>query len=244
MASIRRKVLPVLVQLRIYPSVYFLNNPFKIYEFKELQKGLLFSKSDIILDVGCGTGLQTLCLGKTCNRIFGVDTSEEVIKLAEYFGAKVGRVSSKFLCTNIEQAQFPNDYFDKAFSICVIEHIPEYEKVLAEIHRVLKQGGVFAFSVDALTKISGDTLEKHRRDHHVAKYFSAKELIEVLRKTGFKNVQVYPIFKSDFAEKMFVEGIEQGFSRKYFILDFLRLFIEEKRTKNNEGIFLVAKCTK
>jgi hypothetical protein len=43
---------------------------------------------------------------------------------------------------------------------------------------------------------------------------------------------------------MFVEGIEQGFSRKYFILDFLRLFIEEKRTKNNEGIFLVAKCTK
>ena len=47
--------------------------PFKIFEFKELQKDIEFSNSDVILDIGSGGGFQTLLLGKTCKKIIGID---------------------------------------------------------------------------------------------------------------------------------------------------------------------------
>jgi len=56
-------ILRILIYLRIYPNILFTFMPFKIYEFKELQKGIKFSKNEIILDIGCGSGLQTMLIG-------------------------------------------------------------------------------------------------------------------------------------------------------------------------------------
>ncbi len=46
------------------PSIYFMPNPFKIYEFKELLKNVKISNKNIILDVGCGNGFQKIILIK------------------------------------------------------------------------------------------------------------------------------------------------------------------------------------
>ncbi len=47
-------------------------------------------------------------------------------------------------------SKLPSDYFDMVFSVSVIEHVPlvEYEAFFADMHRILKPGGVHIHSYD------------------------------------------------------------------------------------------------
>lgn len=245
--SLGQKLYCFLIRAGLFPNVFLLALPLKIYEFKELEKDIDYLKDEQILDVGCGVGIQTLCLGKRCKHIVGIDIKKGVVEYAQYLSSKLqGKISSQFICCSLQEAAFPEDFFDKIFSICVIEHIPDYEKVIAEINRILKPSGVFAFSVDALNSIvSLELMNKHKKEHSVHKYFSTNELFLLLARNGFRDIKVYPILKSDFAKKLFIKGIRNGFKfRASYIVDYLRLVLSEKRTKNREGLFLVAKCRK
>ena len=151
--------------------------PFKIFEFKELQKGIKFSSSELILDIGCGRGLQTMLLGKKCKRITGIDTSNEAIAAAKRISQYLkGRNNCEFKCVKIENANLENEYFDKIFSICVLEHISNYDEILREAYRVLKNDGQMIFSVDTLEAIEdNDLVKKHRKEQFVKKYFKKEE---------------------------------------------------------------------
>ena len=71
--------------LFIKPSIYLISNPFKIFEFKELLRDVEISKEEIILDIGCGNGLQTILIGKKCKKIYGIDISQKSIIIWRLF---------------------------------------------------------------------------------------------------------------------------------------------------------------
>jgi ubiquinone/menaquinone biosynthesis C-methylase UbiE len=227
----------------------FSRNPFKIYEFEELKKDVEFSEKDQILDLGCGSGLQTLLLGKTCQKVIGIDISENVIADADWKSKNLtGRIACEFLCTKLGEANFENESFDKVFSICVIEHIANHTDVLKEIHRILKAQGKLIISVDSLEAIDDDLLiGEHKVKSFVEEYFSKGSLQELLLELGFSTVHIYPIFRSAFAKNMFIKGIRTNFRLGWLssILNYFRLTRAETRyTHNGPGIFLIAKCTK
>jgi ubiquinone/menaquinone biosynthesis C-methylase UbiE len=240
-------LLPFLIRLRAYPHIFFVRSGHKIYEFNECTRNVNFLPSDIVLDVGCGTGTQTFCIGKKCSHIVGLDVSANNIAFAEARGLKLrGRISSEFICSKLENANFPDNHFDKIISVCVIEHISNYEEVIGEIYRILKPGGTFVFSVDSLTTIeSPELLAKHKVDNFVEKYFSAKELNVLLDKNNFKNKTICPILRSEYAKKLFIKGIDTQFKlRQTFFIDYLKLRYNERRTMSKQGLFLVCKCSK
>lgn len=249
---IKRLIFRILIYFRLYPPISFTFVPFKIYEFIELQRGIEFSKEELILDIGCSEGLQTMLLGERCKKIIGIDISEKAVATANYLSPYISkskkRFNSEFHCIKIENAGFENEYFDKIFSICVIEHIPNYIEVLKEAYRILKKDGQMTFSVDALETIEDNKLlEKHKREHFVAKYFKKDELKTILEEIGFNRVDIYPIFKSDFAKKLFIKGINNDFHYGHLrsILAFYLLRYKEKRcVDEDKGIFLIAKCCK
>lgn len=45
-------------------QIYICKNPFKIYEFKDIFRGIKFSGDEEILDIGCGSGFQSIIIGK------------------------------------------------------------------------------------------------------------------------------------------------------------------------------------
>lgn len=229
----------------IFPNMYLVKNPFKIIEFFELLKDIKISKRDTILDIGCGGGIQTSCLGRMCKHIIGIDINCESLNSARLF-AHIAKVEANFICTTIEEEKFPDESFDKIISICVIEHIPNYKETLREVYRTLKNDGEFIFSVDSLNSIESNALRsKHKSDHKVIKYFDARELEMLLNDTGFQKIKVYPIFKSDYAKNLFIKGIENRFEFGYSnLLDYFIMRLSESRTKNMDGIFLIAKCKK
>ncbi|WP_105104372.1 class I SAM-dependent methyltransferase [Microbulbifer pacificus] len=108
-----------------------------------------------VLDLGCGEGRHAIHLMITdAVDVFAVDLSLRDIAVAreraESFltsGESCGRV--QFSVSDALQLPFSDDFFDVVVCSEVLEHIPDYERVLAEITRVLKPGGVFVATVPA-----------------------------------------------------------------------------------------------
>lgn len=242
-------MLKALVACGLYPHIHNNRMPFKTLEFRELLRGVRFSRRDRVLDLGCGTGTQTLVVGRRCGEIVGVDVSETAVAQAQQMGAHFeGMIDAKFHCTRVEQAGFEGDSFDKVCSFCVIEHIPNSQEVLQELHRLLKPNGQLILSADSLETITDmEIIEKHAQENFVVQYFREDTLRKALEKAGFRDIQIWPIFRSDFARREFIAGIRRqfsyGFVRAYW--NYLRLRWHEAVTSRKKpGIFLIAQCRK
>lgn len=109
-----------------------------------------------ILDLGCGTGHDVYLLSQFVGEqgtVIGVDMTDEQLKIAidheDYHKQKFGYTDSntQFIKGYIEDlTAIGNNSIDLVISNCVVNLSKEKEKVLREIHRVLKEGGEFYFS--------------------------------------------------------------------------------------------------
>ncbi|WP_422136859.1 class I SAM-dependent methyltransferase [Endozoicomonas sp. ALD040] len=117
---------------------------------------LKLRSGDKVLDVGCGEGRHSIAAWlKVRVDVTGLDLCEKDLQTArdrqqesEQFlqGAEDGR-SLRFIQGNALELPFEDDTFDKIICSEVLEHIPDYLGVLAEIKRVLKPDGLLAVSV-------------------------------------------------------------------------------------------------
>jgi len=107
-------------------------------EFDFLFNGIL--KKDKVLDLGCGNGRF---FEKVNAEYFGVDNSEELIKIAREKYGNYFKVGSAL------DIPFEDNYFDRVYSIAVLHHIPlDYQEVfIKEIKRVLKKDGLIILTV-------------------------------------------------------------------------------------------------
>ena len=241
-------LLKLLIALGLYPHIFFRKSPFKIYEFLELLRGTPLAPDDTVLDIGCGRSLQTFLLAQRGGKAVGVDIEipERAYVMLEHYLA--GRIDCELRRSTLEDAGFAAETFDKVFSICVLEHIPNNEEVLREAYRVLKPGGRLAISVDSMAALGDPELEaKHMADHHVVKYFDPDELRAFLESCGFREVEVYPIFVSDYAKRLFTRKLWdwKGASLPRAIFQWMRLRHHERRAKDRaKGLFLIARGVK
>lgn len=91
------------------------------------------------LDVGCAAG-EFLWAAKELGWEYeGVDPSSEFIRLGRDHLGVEGRV-----CL-LNEAEFPDNYFDAVTMSSVLEHIYNPYELLCEIRRILKPGGYFWF---------------------------------------------------------------------------------------------------
>lgn len=244
---LRNFIFYLLVKTKIFPSKYFIKNPFKIVEFNTLIGLTDLNKNDVVLDIGCGSGLQTLLLGLKVKKVIGVDIDEKSIvfdnRMMKYIGK---RIDAEFLCTYLEKHLFSNNYFDKVFSFSVIEHIPNYYEVLEKVYSILKPDGELIFSTDALEQIDPQIKNKHQEDHWVQKYFTENEIFNLLQKVGFNEIKIAKLFKSIYARTLFEQSIVDSFQFSYLkaVLKAIKLQNEEQKSIDNSGIFLIIKCKK
>ena len=86
---------------------------------------------------------------------------------------------------------FPDDTFDRIIAAEVLEHIPDDEGAIAELHRVLKPGGTIAVTIPAWLpeKICWALSEEYHAPHvpggHV-RIYTENELRRKLRDAGLK----------------------------------------------------------
>lgn len=100
-----------------------------------------------VLDLGSGGGLDALLSARRVapdGTAYGVDMTEEMLRLAEQNRAEAGVENARFLRGAIEDLPLPDGSVDVVISNCVINLSTDKDRVLAEAFRVLRPGGRFA----------------------------------------------------------------------------------------------------
>nr|AAK00294.1 sterol methyl transferase [Pneumocystis carinii] len=103
-------------------------------------------EGETVLDVGCGVGGPDCQISVfTGANIVGLNNNDYQIQRAKYYSEKKGLSDKlKFIKGDFMQMPFPENSFDKIYSIEATIHAPSLEGVYSEIYRVLKPGGLYA----------------------------------------------------------------------------------------------------
>lgn len=105
-----------------------------------------------MVDVGCGNGRHLKSLGFKLNeaKIVGIDQSfDEINSLRREFNNHICKNQNNYIFLNedVRYIALPNNSQDLVICSEVLEHVPNFEKVLKECHRILKPGAVLLISV-------------------------------------------------------------------------------------------------
>lgn len=95
-----------------------------------------------IVDLGCGEGIFLKMIEERFKDVktFGVDIEPNIIELKKFLKAEIK-------ITDIKNTAFPNNFFDIAFCLDVLEHFKNLEKPIGEIKRIIKPGGFLIVSL-------------------------------------------------------------------------------------------------
>lgn len=136
-----------------------------------------------VLDLGCGTGLLGVCLGRLDGALVGVEPSTKMIEQAARHN-----VYDRFHTVNLHDAlrETPGDLYQVIAALDVFIYAGDMTHAIPNAHRVLAPGGMFVFSCETAPEAGADLVLQpsgryaHKRSH-----------IEALCKTaGFATVEV------------------------------------------------------
>lgn len=105
-----------------------------------------YRDGETLLDAGCGTGVLSRYIAKYRSyRVVGVDLSPQAIDIARELSTDFPTID--WYVANLESLPFDANMFDVVTMNFVLTDVPNVEKVLYEISRVMKFGGMIVATI-------------------------------------------------------------------------------------------------
>jgi len=127
-------------------------------------------ESKIILEIGYGDGkFSSIVIPQ--NNFIGLDISKDIIMEAK----RNVKENLGLIVSDARYLPFRSSSINIILSICTLEHIPELNKVLKECSIILKNGGLFIFTVPSnyfSRNLFFYNLAKHLHLNNIAKWYS------------------------------------------------------------------------
>lgn len=98
-----------------------------------------------VADIGCGAGTQSRLWAGHGHRVFGADINADLIGLARRRAARDG-LAIDFAVASATALPWPDQSIDLCIAPELLEHVADWQGVLAELLRVLKPGGALFLS--------------------------------------------------------------------------------------------------
>lgn len=149
-----------------------------------------------VLDLGCGGGFASEEMTRRGASVVGVDPAGELLAVAKSHAEKAG-FTIDYRQGSGEAIPAADASFDVVVCVDVLEHVADLDKVLLEVNRVLKPGGLFlydtinrtAFSflwmILALEWVAGRI---PRGTHDWRMFIKPEEIREKLLRSGFQHL--------------------------------------------------------
>lgn len=151
-------------------------------------------KGKNILEVGCGAGIDLVRFARAGAVVTGIDLSSTALELARKNIDQNG-LTADLQKMDGECMQFADNIFDVVYAHGVLQYTADTEKMVTEIHRLLKPGGQAIMMVynriswlNFMRQVTKVPLE--HEDAPVLKKFSIGELQQLLK--PFKTSEIIP----------------------------------------------------
>jgi len=129
-------------------------NPWRVGIVKDIiQKMSIEPRGKTALEVGSGGGILTEEIAKMGFTTTGIDPADQSIVTASNH-ARASGLDIKYEKGTGENLPYAAGSFDFVFCCDVLEHVQDLPKVISEISRVLKPGGVFIYDTLNRTFVS------------------------------------------------------------------------------------------
>jgi ArsR family transcriptional regulator len=93
----------------------------------------------IVGDLGCGTGQTAAAIAPFVHRVLAVDESEAMLQAAQQQLETLGNIELRH--GRLEVLPLEDESLDAAILMLVLHHLPEPQRAIDEVGRVLKPGG-------------------------------------------------------------------------------------------------------
>ncbi|MGJ9384614.1 class I SAM-dependent methyltransferase [Salipaludibacillus sp. CF4.18] len=159
----------------IDPKRFELLQPDKVIDSLGLREG------DTVADLGAGNGFFTIPLAeKTKSKVYAVDIEPDMLSLlkerSEQMNSNITNIH--YVVSDLEEIKLESHSIDKAISSLVLHEVPNLQKALHEIKRILRPGGqLFIIEWEAVESEMGPPL--HER-------IGSDEMIEIVKERGFE----------------------------------------------------------
>ena len=162
------------------------HTPVALWNLKHLE----IKPEDVVLDVGCGGGININRMAQQAKKVYGVDYSIESVKLSlEVNKEYVNEGKVEVLEGNVESLPFDDNTFDIVTAFETVYFWPNIEKSFGEVKRVLKPGGIFLIGMESNgsdnlpMKISQKLIDMT--------VYNDEELTSFLKNNDYSDITVY-----------------------------------------------------
>ena len=122
------------------------HTPLALWNLKHLD----IKPDDIVLDVGCGGGININRMAEKAKKVYGVDYSIESVKLSREVNRDlIGQGKVEVLEGDVQSLPFEDNTFDIITAFETVYFWPNIEKSFGEVKRVLKPGGTFMMGMES-----------------------------------------------------------------------------------------------
>lgn len=167
-----------------------------------------FKESDIVLDVGTGTGIIAHVISPIVKKVTGIDTSQDMLDQCD---EKDGNL---YIKRDIRDSKFPDNVFDKITARLVFHHIvDDAQKAMNECYRVLKRGGkmILAEGIPPTSKVRREYINIFKlKEERLT--FTEEKLVNLMMKSRFRNIKVSQHITKNFSVNNWLEN--SGLTKK------------------------------
>ena len=188
---------------------------------RQLLGGLDVGEAPVALDVACGTGISTFALiekARGKGEFHGMDISEGMLEVARRNAEVNGLTNVRFAKGDAENLDYPDAMFDVVICNMSFQFIPDKQRALKEMHRVLKPGGRLAMLFGAgpmfceIWEVLGEVATGHPEhpgfaaavDEIKGMHISLEETEDLMEGAGFDKAYVYARHRLTYNEPKFV----------------------------------------
>lgn len=177
------------------------------------------SKTDPILEGGCGLGKWVFYLNKKGYKITGIEWSKETVNTA-----KLHEPNIPIKVGDIFNFEYSDQSFQSYISLGVIEHHKNYQMALDEAYRVISDNGYMLCSVPYFNPVrqfknlfgvykpkAGDKFFEYR--------FKINEICNSMRNSGFEIIEIIPF------------SVPYGLTLEFPLIKHIRNIVGKKQKK-------------
>lgn len=155
----------------------------------------LIKAGDTVIDLGSGAGNDCFVARAETGisgQVIGIDFTEAMIQKARANALQLGFSNVSFRLGDIEKMPLSSNIADVVLSNCVLNLVPDKDRVFNEIYRVLKPGGHFSISDVVLLGNLPDGLRKDAEMYAgcIAGAIRKDEYLAIIGDKGFRNIRV------------------------------------------------------
>ena len=204
-------------------------------QFAKIKKG------DTIVDLGSGAGNDCFVAraetGET-GKVIGIDFTPAMIAKAKANAIKLGYNNMEFREGDIENIPIASNIADVVVSNCVLNLVPNKDRVFNEIYRVLKPGGHFSISDVVLVGQLPESLKKDAEMYAgcVSGAIQKEVYMELIYNNGFENITIQKekviIIPDDILSKYLDANSLQNFKNASIGIFSVTVFAQKPLTEN------------